>query len=308
MATAPGSAIVVENLIKRYAARTAVGGISFHVNVGEVFALLGPNGAGKTSTVEILEGYRHADGGTVHVLGLDPWRQGEHLKSQIGAMLQETSLYPAITPREALHLFAHYYPNPRNADDLLHSVGLDEAASTRFRRLSGGQKQRLSLALALIGNPRLVFLDEPTAGLDPGARRTTWSIISGLRDQGVTVLLTTHYLEEAERLADRVAIMHQGQIIAEGTPHDLIRSGRPSIHVRLGTDVGPGPLESLTAIHDVTTVGGGRFDAHSDDVPAALVEIAAWARDQGVPLVELRVGSGSLEDVFLELTGTGFET
>src|SRR5256886_2694541 len=218
----PGNeAIVVDNLSKSYGSHRVVDQLQFTVHRGEVFALLGPNGAGKTTTVETLEGYRTPDGGSVRVLGLDPIRQAQALKPQIGVMLQQDGLYPGLTAREVLRLFAGYYQHPQDIDKLLERVGLTSAAKTRCRRLSGGQKRRLALAVALVGNPALLFLDEPTAGMDPQARLATWEIIRNLQQQGTTVLLTTHMMDEAERLADRVAIIDHGQLIALDTPARL---------------------------------------------------------------------------------------
>jgi ABC-2 type transport system ATP-binding protein len=202
-------AIVVENLVKNYGSLRVVDNLQFTIHSGEIFALLGPNGAGKTTTVETLEGYRKPDQGTVRVLGLDPIHDAKTLKPQIGVMLQQDGLYPALTAREILHLFAGYFEHPRNVDELLEQVGLTSSAKTRCRRLSGGQKRRLALAVALVGNPRLVFLDEPTAGMDPQARLTTWELVRDLKQRGATVLLTTHLMDEAERLADRVGIIVQ---------------------------------------------------------------------------------------------------
>ena len=213
-------AIEIAGLEKHYGATRAVDGLSLSVATGEVFGLLGPNGAGKTTTVEILEGYRQPDQGTVRVLGLDPVRDGAKVRPRIGVMLQEGGLYPGIRPLEALRLFASYYDDPDDPDRLLDLVGLREAEHTMVRRMSGGQQQRLSLALALIGRPELVFLDEPTAGMDPHARATTWRLVRELRDHGVTVVLTTHGMDEAEQLCDRVAIVDHGRLVACGTPSD----------------------------------------------------------------------------------------
>src|SRR5690242_12264764 len=218
MNSATGTAIEVVGLEKRYGATVAVDGISVTVETGEVFGLLGPNGAGKTTTVETLEGYREPDAGTVRVLGLDPWRDGSRLRPRVGVMLQEGGLYPGVKPLEALRLFAAYYDDPDDPERLLDLVGLREAQETMVRRLSGGQTQRLSLALALIGRPQLVFLDEPTAGMDPRARATTWQLIRDLRTSGVTVVLTTHAMDEAEHLCDRLAIVDHGRIVASGSP------------------------------------------------------------------------------------------
>ncbi|HLJ80766.1 MAG TPA: ABC transporter ATP-binding protein, partial [Ktedonobacterales bacterium] len=206
-AGAPGDAITVEGLTKRYGEKDAVHEVSFSVARGEIFALLGPNGAGKTTTVEILEGYRAADGGSARVLGLDPLRDGQKLKPRIGVMLQQDGVYPDLRPPEVLGLFAQFFMAPEDPEELLRLVGLTEAAKTRCRQLSGGQKRRLALALALVGRPELVFLDEPTTGMDPQARRATWDIILKLKERGATILLTTHFMDEAERLADRIAIL-----------------------------------------------------------------------------------------------------
>src|SRR5579884_3251496 len=218
MAEAQGAAVTVDGLKKAYGANLAVDGLSFSVDRGEVFGLLGPNGAGKTSTVEMLEGYRAPDAGTARVLGLDPIADRKALTPRIGVMLQEGGLYPGIRPLEALRLFAAYYADHEEPDTLLDLVGLRPVAGTLVRRLSGGQKQRLSLALALIGKPEVVFLDEPTARLDPHARATTWQLIRDLRERGVTVLLTTHAMDEAEHLCDRVGIVAGGRLAALGTP------------------------------------------------------------------------------------------
>lgn len=300
-------AIRVDGLVKTYGAKRAVDWLSFEVRQGEIFALLGPNGAGKTTTIEILEGYRRPDAGEVTVLGYDPISQGGRLKPSIGAMLQEGGLYPAITAREALDLFAHFYPHPRDTDELLCLLGLEESAGTRYRRLSGGEKQRLALALALVGRPQLVFLDEPTAGLDPQARRATWEIVSGLREDNVTVLLTTHYLEEAERLADRVAIMDQGKLVALGSPESLVRSDASTVRIRTTSAISPEALGGLPSAREVHQDGGGVYVVETADAPSLLVEITSWLRQEGVLVTELRVGQGSLEDVFLSLTGREFQ-
>jgi ABC-2 type transport system ATP-binding protein len=255
--------------------------------------------------VEVLEGYRTADEGTVRVLGLDPIGEAHLLKPRIGVMLQDGGIYLTMTSQEAVRLFATFYPHPNDPEEMLSLVGLDDAANTRYRRLSGGQKQRLSLALALVGRPELVFLDEATAGMDPQARRLTWNMIRTLRDKGVTVLFTTHYLEEAERLADRVAIIDAGKLIKIGTPSDL--AGVESGGVRLRTTV-PIDLEILRQLPAATGVhpdGDGLIELETNDAPQLLVEITGRLRDVGVPIVELRVGSGSLEDLFLRLTGEG---
>lgn len=301
------TAIVVENLVKVYGATRAVDGLSFSVRTGEVFGFLGPNGAGKTTTIEILEGYRRADEGHILVLGLDPRTQGNQLKPRIGAMLQEGGLYPGITAGEALSLFATYYPSARRRDELLDAVGLADVANVPYRRLSGGQKQRLSLALALVGRPELVFLDEPTAGLDPRGRRATWDLVSELRRQGVTIVLSTHNLEEAERLADRVAIIHHGRLLALGAPDELKQGGTSMVRMRADQEIDPIELRALPTATNVQVDGAGTYVVETADVAAFLVEVASWCQSHDIRLRELRVGQGSLEDVFLRLTGQEFE-
>ena len=304
-ATASEAAIVVDNFSKSYGSHRVVDHLHFTVQRGEVFALLGPNGAGKTTTVETLEGYRKPDEGSVRVLGLDPISQAQTLKPQIGVMLQQDGLYPALTAREVLRLFAGYYEHPQDIDALLQQVGLSEAGKTRCRRLSGGQKRRLALAVALIGNPRLVFLDEPTAGMDPQARLATWEIIRDLKSHGVTILLTTHLMDEAERLADRVAIIDHGRLIALDTTANLMGTQNASVVrfvARPGLDYQQ--LASLPSAHKAEEVRPGSYLIEAADIPALLAELTAWLRDQHVTLSELRVGHGSLEDLFLRLTGS----
>jgi ABC-2 type transport system ATP-binding protein len=297
----PDLAVEVRGLTKRYGTTQAVAGVDLTVARGETFALLGPNGAGKTTTVEILEGFRRADGGTVRVLGLDPLRDSGPLKARTGMMLQEGGLYLTMTPREALRLFARFYPRARDAADLLHRVGLEQAGDTRFRRLSGGQKQRLNLALALLPNPEMIFLDEPTAGMDPQARRATWEIIAGLKDQGVTVFLTTHYLEEAERLADRVAIMNAGRIVAMDRPAALTGADT-SVRLRTQDPIDLALLLALPSARAARTTADG-YLIETGDAPALLAELTAALRGHGILARDLRVGSGTLEEVYLRLTG-----
>jgi ABC-2 type transport system ATP-binding protein len=294
--------VVVESVVKSYGSRKALDGLSFEVQPGEVFALLGPNGAGKTTTVESLEGYRRPDAGRVRVLGLDPSRDAGRLTPRMGVMLQEGGLYPAITPREALALFSRFYPQPRPADELLCLVGLEEAAGTRYRRLSGGQKQRLALALALVGRPEIVFLDEPTSGMDPQARRTTWEVVSQLRAGGVTLLLTTHYLEEAERLADHVAIIDRGRLVALGTPAELVTGNSSTVRLRTVAPVDLETLSGLPSASQVQADGGNTYLLETSDAPSLLIEVTTALRDRQIGVAELRVGFGSLEDVFLQLT------
>jgi ABC-2 type transport system ATP-binding protein len=300
----PEEAIVVDNFSKSYGSRRVVDSLQFTVHRGEVFALLGPNGAGKTTTVETLEGYRSPDQGSLRVLGFDPIREGQALKVHIGVMLQQDGLYPGLTAREVLRLFASYYRQPRDVDELLERVGLTAAARTRCRRLSGGQKRRLALALALVGNPTLLFLDEPTAGMDPQARLATWEIIRDVKQQGTTVLLTTHLMDEAERLADRVAIIDHGRLIALDTPAQLTGVHNANI-VRFVAPTGLDctKLAALPSAQKAEEIRPGSYLIETAQVPALLAELTAWLRDNNIILSELRVGHGSLEDLFLRLTG-----
>jgi ABC-2 type transport system ATP-binding protein len=304
----PAHAIEVVALEKRYGPTSAVDGISFSIATGEVFGLLGPNGAGKTTTVEILEGYRRADGGEVRVLGLDPWREGASLRPRMGVMLQEGGLYPGVRPLEALQLFASYYEHPDDPMRLLQLVGLEDARHTLVRRMSGGQQQRLSLALALIGRPSLVFLDEPTAGMDPHARSTTWTMIRELRDRGTTVVLTTHAMDEAEQLCDRVGIIDRGRLVACDTPKEL--TTHAAAEETTFTTVTGLPVDALGArlglpTGSVQEVRPGDYQVDAPATPELLAAITAWLAGQDALLSELRAGRRSLEDVFLRLTGEG---
>jgi len=301
-------AIEVEGLEKRYGATNAVAGLSLTVASGEVFGLLGPNGAGKTTTVEILEGYRVPDAGVVRVLGLDPVRDGPKVRPRIGVMLQEGGLYPGIRPLEALRLFASYYDDPDDPDRLLDLVGLRDAEQTLVRRMSGGQQQRLSLALALVGRPELVFLDEPTAGMDPHARATTWNLVRELRDHGVTVVLTTHAMDEAEQLCDRVAIVDHGRLVACGSPSELT-SAAQTTQMRFTAAAGIA-LDGLAValgldparVHEARA---GTYVIESAATPELVADLAIWLRDRGVRIGELQTGRRSLEEVFLRLTSEG---
>jgi ABC-2 type transport system ATP-binding protein len=300
----PEQVIQVENLIKRYGELEAVRGVSFHVNEGEVFGLLGPNGAGKTTTVEILEGLRSLDGGRVSVCGLDPQRDATKLKNEIGAALQSTSLPDKLNTFEALKLFSGFYPRRRDPEELLKRFGLVEKRDTFYSKLSGGQKQRLALAMALVNNPRVLFFDEPTAGLDPQVRREIYDIIDELRHDKKTIVMTTHYIEEAERLCDRVAIVDHGKVIAIGTPNELKgRSGdKTRIEVQLTR---PEPAETLRALEGVTECRdlNGGYALHTQRPPQAIVSLVKYLEAQGNELVSLNIATPSLEDVFIELTG-----
>ncbi len=299
-------AVRAEGLAKSYGERPAVRGLSFEVRPGEIFALLGPNGAGKTTTVEILEGYRRADAGSVSVLGLDPLRDAARLKPRLGVMLQQDGLYPTLRAGEALALYARFFADPEDPDALLRLVGLTDAAGTRCRQLSGGQKRRLALAVALVGKPEVLFLDEPTTGMDPQARRATWDILLGLKERGATILLTTHFMDEAERLADRIAIMDAGELIALDTPAGLTRSQSTTtteVYFTATPGLDAAALASLPAARAARADAPTRYVIETGDARALLAELTAYLRDVGADLSELRVGRSSLEDVFLRLTG-----
>src|ERR687884_236547 len=251
------SAIRVEDLRKRYGEEEALRGISFEIDEGEVFGLLGPNGAGKTTTVEILEGYRRRDGGTVTVLGYDPQRAERRFRERIGVVLQQSQLFPNLTVHETHVLFAGYYERPRDVDEVLSLVGLDDKRDARVRLLSGGQQRRLDLGIALVGDPDLLFLDEPTTGFDPAARRAAWEMIRALRSLGKTILLTTHYLDEAQQLADRVAVLREGRIVREGAPAELTElpaGGETEIRYRRdGREVVVRTTEPTRVLHELTS-------------------------------------------------------
>jgi ABC-2 type transport system ATP-binding protein len=291
----------VRGLHKSYGALEAVRGIDLDVAPRQIFAFLGPNGAGKTTTVEILEGYRDRTSGEVTVLGADPERAGHDWRQRIGIVLQESRMHPELTVRESVELFAGYYRAPRGVDDTVELVGLTEKADDRVGRLSGGPQRRLDVALALIGDPELLFLDEPTTGFDPSARRRAWEVIASLRDLGKTIFLTTHYMEEAQELADRVAIIAGGRIVAHGTPHDLsARDGRVTrISFRLPAGVGAGELPPGLGATPATM---DEFLIQAKDPVRALNELTGWALERGVELASLEVRQPSLEDVYLELT------
>jgi ABC-2 type transport system ATP-binding protein len=294
----------VENLTKRYGDVQAVRGISFEVAEGEVFGLLGPNGAGKTSTVEILEGLRNADGGTVSVCGYDPQRNPDELKREIGAALQSTALPEKLRVMEALKLFASFYKRRRNPEDLLKRFGLEEKRNAFYSQLSGGQKQRLALAIALVNDPKVVFLDEPTAGLDPQVRREIYDVIEELRRDKKTIVLTTHYIEEAERLCDRVAIVDHGKVIAHGTPRELKQTSadKTRIEVRLAREESEETLKCLEGVSDCRSVNG-LYVLHCQRPPQAIVSLVKHLEAQNNELVGLEIATPSLEDVFIELTG-----
>jgi ABC-2 type transport system ATP-binding protein len=298
------AAIEVENLVKRYGNVEAVRGVSFSVNEGEVFGLLGPNGAGKTSTVEMLEGMRTPDSGRLSVCGLDPQRSGAEFKNVIGASLQATALPDKMRVREALDLFGSFYPRRKGTAELLKRFGLEEKRNAFYSQLSGGQKQRLALAMALVNDPRVIFLDEPTAGLDPQVRREIYDVIEELKKEKKTILITTHYIEEAERLCDRVAIVDHGKVIAMGTPRELKeRSGAVTrITVRLAQPESNGALNSLEGVTECRAETG-EYLLYSTNVPRTIVALLKHLEEQNNELVSLEISAPSLEDIFLELTG-----
>jgi ABC-2 type transport system ATP-binding protein len=291
------AAIEIDGLRKSYGQFEAVRGLSLHVQRGEIFAFLGPNGAGKTTTVEILEGFRTRNAGEVRVLGVDPEHGDRAWRSRIGIVLQEGSAQPELTVRETLALWAAYYPKPRPIEETIALAGLEEKADDRVGRLSGGQKRRLDVGLALIGDPDLVFLDEPTTGFDPVARRAAWKVIAGLRDLGKTVFLTTHYLDEAQELADRVAIVKAGVIVVEGPPDAL--GGSDATEIRFVVPEGVA-LADLPISEPVEIVDG-RAQLHTETPTHTLAGLCRWADERGIELARLEVTRPSLEDVYLEL-------
>jgi ABC-2 type transport system ATP-binding protein len=295
-------------LWKRYGSVEALRGISFHINKGEVFGLLGPNGAGKTTTIEILEGLRQPDEGAATVCGLDPRQEFSRLKQRIGAQLQATVLPDKIRVEEALVLYASFYERTASIEMLLERFGLREKRRTFFEHLSGGQKQRLGLALALVNDPELVLLDEPTVGLDAMLRRDIHSLIERFREEGRTVVLTTHYIEEAERLCDRVAIIDRGQVIALGTPRELIdRSGKGTrLEIRLLKPVPPERLKQLDAVVDCREADGAYF-LHAQPPAPAIASLIRFLESEGNALLDLHIARPSLEDVFVEMTGRRLE-
>ncbi len=338
-------AIEVSDLVVRYGERSAVEGVSFCAEEGQVVALLGPNGAGKTTTVEVCEGYRRSCAGRVRVLGLDPRADHHSLVAQVGVMLQQGGPYPRLSARRALRLYASYYRDPVDTEELVSQVGLEGVADVAFRRLSGGEQRRVSLALALVGRPRVAFLDEPTAGVDPAGRRAIRAVVRGLRTDGVCVLLTTHELDEAERLADSVVVIDHGRVVGAGTPAELMAGGA-SGGIRFGAPPGL-PVDDLAAAVSAGVVSAGvvsagvvsagvvsagvvsagvvsagvvsagvvsvgvveespgEYRVDCAATPAAVAALTAWLAENDVPLADLRAGRQSLEDVFLRLTGSG---
>jgi ABC-2 type transport system ATP-binding protein len=311
---AAAPALTLLDVVKRYGTRSVLSGVTLRVHPGEIVALLGPNGAGKTTAVEILEGYRTADDGEVRILGQDPRRGGPVLKARVGLMLQGGGLDPRSTPAGVLHLYARFHDGARDPDELLESVGLTGVARTRVRRLSGGERQRLALALALVGDPEVLLLDEPTAGMDPEARRATRALIADLRASGRAILVTTHDLADVERLADRVAILHGGRIVADGTPAEIAAGAAPRLRFRLARALEPAELEAVgqaiaavaagaTPIAEAGDRDGSYRVEGTTPQPALLAALATWCAGVGIQIVELRAAAATLEERYLELTG-----
>jgi ABC-2 type transport system ATP-binding protein len=299
-----GVAIRVRGLRKGYGDVEAVRGIDLTVRTGEIFAFLGPNGAGKTTTVETLEGCRHRDAGEVDVLGTDPGRPAPGWRARIGVVLQESEPEAELTVEECVSLYAGYYPRPRPVTETLDMVGLADRPAVRCGRLSGGQRRRLDVALALIGDPELVFLDEPTTGFDPAARQSAWDVIAGLRDLGKTIFLTTHYMEEAERLADRIAVIAAGRIVAEGTAATLggRDAGASVVSFTLPSGVSAADLPPAVAAVVTGSPGSGKVEAQATSPLPLLGDLAAWAKARSVDLPDLQVLRPTLEDIYLQLT------
>jgi ABC-2 type transport system ATP-binding protein len=295
------AAIQIRGLRKSYGEVQAVKGIDLTVSSGEVFALLGPNGAGKTTTVEILEGFRHRDGGEVSVLGFDPAKGERDLKARIGIVLQSTGIDPYLTVVETIDFFRSYYPSPRPVDEIIDLVGLGEKRDSRVSKLSGGQQRRLDVAIALAGDPELLFLDEPTTGFDPGARRNAWQIIRNLEALGKTVFLTTHYMDEAQNLAKQVAVIAGGEIVAQGPPSTLAGRDRAATVVRFRVPDGATDLPDVAAA--AIRRADGTYELKTEDPTRSLFDLTGWAVGRGIELEALEVTRPSLEDVYLEITG-----
>ena len=294
-------ALSVRGLVRSYGSVRAVDGVSFEVEAGEVFALLGPNGAGKTTTIEILEGFRARDAGEVSVLGIDPGdrRSGRRLRSQLGVVLQELAVEPFLSVRQVLERNAGYYPAPRPVGEVIELVGLAEKADAKVKTLSGGQQRRLDVGLGIVGNPALLFLDEPTTGLDPAGRRSSWELVRRLAGEGTTVILTTHYMEEAEMLADQVAIIASGKIVAHGPPASLGGRDQGAATIRFQLPAGVTPADLPVAV-----LGDGpSVELRTDRELEALFELTRWAIEHEVRLAGLTVSRHTLEDVYLQLTG-----
>ena len=301
----PDHAVELVDLVKRYAGRPAVDGLTASFPAAAVTALLGPNGAGKTTTVEICEGYRAADGGSARVLGLDPARDGRRLRPRVGVMLQSGGVYPSVRAGEMLRHVASLHADPLDPDGLVERLGLGAVSRTPYRRLSGGQQQRVALAMAVVGRPDLVFLDEPTAGLDPQARRAAWELVADLRRDGVSVVLTTHHMDEAEQLADHVVVVDRGRVVAAGSPADLTAGAAGSVRFRAAPGLDLAALSAaLPAATEVTETAPGSYRVEGAVDSRFVADLTAWCAARDVMPEGLTVGRRSLEDVFLELTGS----
>jgi ABC-2 type transport system ATP-binding protein len=294
-------AVEVNHLVVRYASLVAVDGVSFDADAGEVVALLGPNGAGKTTTIETLEGYRRAAAGTVRVLGLDPWSDHTRLTARVGVVLQRGGVYPVMSAERAVRLFASYYEDPRDPDELIDLVGLRSVARTPYKRLSGGEQQRLALALALVGKPSVAFLDEPTAGVDPAGRIAVRDVVSALRSDGVCVILTSHELDEVQRLADRVVIVDHGKVVAAGRQGE-IQGGAEELRFAADPGLALGELSARLGV-PVSEGPPGEYVVPAAPAPALVAALTAWLAERDLALGDLRAGRQRLEDVFLRLTG-----
>jgi len=292
------AAIVVRGLRKSYGQTAAVRDVSFNVQDGEVFGLLGPNGAGKTTTIEILEGYRRRDGGEVSVLGVDPAHRGRRMRERIGLVLQECALPSLLTVSEVVDLYRGYYPSPRPADEVIELVGLSDKANARVKTLSGGQQRRLDVALGLVGDPSLVFLDEPTTGFDPSARRGAWDLVRNMRAFGKTIVLTTHYMDEAQTLADRICVLRAGEVVAVGTPAELRKTTERRTRIRFSVPAGT----DLGGLTPPATVADGQAMIETATPSQTVHDVTGWALARNLDLADLEVTRPSLEDVYLELT------
>jgi len=302
------AAISVQGLRKSYGRHEAVRGIDFEVDRGEVFGFLGPNGAGKTTTIEILEGYRDRTGGDVAVLGVDPQRADRAWRNRVGLVLQECQLDPSLTVRETLSLYASFYTAPRNVDEIISLVGLDDKRDARLGTLSGGQKRRADVGVGIVGDPELVFLDEPTTGFDPSARRSAWNMIEGLKGLGKTIFLTTHYMDEAQHLADRVVILRQGEIVAHGKPDDLGDSLGSTSEVRFRLPEGVTVEQLKQVVHEDLGTSRSEVSFRTENAQKALFELTGWAERHHVQLADIEVQRPTLEDIFLQLTQEPTET
>ncbi|HLI01057.1 MAG TPA: ABC transporter ATP-binding protein, partial [Acidimicrobiales bacterium] len=303
-------AVVVDGLTKTYGTHTAVDNISFQVDAGEVFALLGPNGAGKTTTVEMLEGFRHRDSGRVSVLGMDPSDRDHQrdFRERLGVVLQELAVEPFLTVEEVLARSASYYPRPRDVGEVVRTIGLEEKAKARVKSLSGGQQRRLDLGLGIIGNPELLFLDEPTTGFDPSARRGAWEVVRNLVERGTTVILTTHYMDEAEALADRLAVIADGRIVASGTPDSIGGRAQSEATIRFRL---PGGMTDADLPADLAATrrltGSGAIELSTDNEIEVVHRLTGWAIDNRIDIEGLTVSRLTLEDIYLRLTTPGYE-